>query len=345
MLSSRNKPILVAGLPRSGTTWVGKILSSAHSIEYQFEPDNEKHSPIAWAGKNKLHRFPYLAVDDQAEMYQKLWETILYGNISKLYSNRFTRYLSRNIRYQLELSLGDRTGYTYIDDSYHSVSINGTSSLFTPTIYNLLQRFLYLVISRNKTTDKQKKQRIIKSVHSPLCLDWLDNKFEVKIVVILRNPQSIFASYKRMKLPDSFRNLIYQYTIQRDANLYIPSVKSFILKNEDYISYQICLMYKILEAQILRNPKWILISHDRLCFTPNEIFGSVYNELELDWAEDVDQKINKLNLDGKGFSPRRISRLQPTKWQSELSIGEKQSIEQWVNHFELDEFINQYILP
>jgi hypothetical protein len=343
MSVSIKKPILISGLPRSGTTWVGNILSFAHNIEYLFEPDNEKHSPIAWAGKQKLHRFPYLAIDDQADIYHKLWELILYNKFQKLFSNKFTRYLSRILRYQFELSIGDRTGYNYIDDKYHNVSSNRGSLHFTPTTSILFQRFLSLVISRDKIIEKQKRQRIVKSVHSSLCLEWLNERFDVKVVVILRNPHSIFASYKRMKLPDSYRNLIYQETLQRDANLYFPKGKCFIPNNEDCIAYQISLMYKILEAQISRNPNWILISHDRLCFTPNEIFKSVYKDLKLDWSEEVNQKIIELNLDGSGFAPKRISYLQPTKWESELSLHEKQAIERWVDYFELDEFIKQYI--
>jgi hypothetical protein len=36
-----NNPILIAGLPRSGTTWVGEVISQAKDVRYVFEPDNE----------------------------------------------------------------------------------------------------------------------------------------------------------------------------------------------------------------------------------------------------------------------------------------------------------------
>ena len=37
--ASRSAPILLVGLPRSGTTWVGKIFDSHPSTLYLHEPD------------------------------------------------------------------------------------------------------------------------------------------------------------------------------------------------------------------------------------------------------------------------------------------------------------------
>ncbi|HIK31852.1 MAG TPA: sulfotransferase [Oscillatoriales cyanobacterium M4454_W2019_049] len=43
----RQKPILIVGLPRSGTTWLASILNTARGIEYFHEPFNSNHVPEA----------------------------------------------------------------------------------------------------------------------------------------------------------------------------------------------------------------------------------------------------------------------------------------------------------
>lgn len=57
--------ILVAGVPRSGTSWVAKVLSFNKSIKLINEPDNEHNNLIAYIYKQKLPRFPYLRPDAQ----------------------------------------------------------------------------------------------------------------------------------------------------------------------------------------------------------------------------------------------------------------------------------------
>src|SRR5262245_13023972 len=74
-----SQPILIVGLPRSGTTWVGEVFSSAHNTRYIFEPDNEGLSPLAWLYKKDIHRFPYLTSKDRSVGYHQLWRTVVSG--------------------------------------------------------------------------------------------------------------------------------------------------------------------------------------------------------------------------------------------------------------------------
>ena len=58
-MTTSNKNIFIAGLSRSGTTWVANILGSAHGVRLLKETDNEKYSFISRQWKQSLHRFPY----------------------------------------------------------------------------------------------------------------------------------------------------------------------------------------------------------------------------------------------------------------------------------------------
>ena len=50
--------VLVAGLPRSGTTWVGEVLGRTAGARYLHEPDNHLLRPEAWWAKRRLGPYP-----------------------------------------------------------------------------------------------------------------------------------------------------------------------------------------------------------------------------------------------------------------------------------------------
>ena len=43
--AKERSPILVTGLPRSGTSWVGKMLAASGELVYVNEPLNPQHPP------------------------------------------------------------------------------------------------------------------------------------------------------------------------------------------------------------------------------------------------------------------------------------------------------------
>src|SRR6056297_1051159 len=81
--SKKEKSILLTGIPRCGSTWAGKVLSSSEDLNYVHEPDEEKKFLKAWITKKKLHRYPYLASTDKQQLFFKLWEKAFYGKSEK----------------------------------------------------------------------------------------------------------------------------------------------------------------------------------------------------------------------------------------------------------------------
>ena len=272
-------PILIIGLPRSGTTWVGQILSSAQGTTYIFEPDNEKLSPLAWLCKEGLHRFPYLTPNDYAPAYRQMWQTAFAGRNWSWLVNNAAGLVFRKRAFLLEAYVGEKTGFSYTDDSLHTVSVASHLKPYHIEKHPLLV-FLLRQLLLGRYTPLPGYRTIIKSVHAPLSIAWIVAQFPVKIVLTLRNPFSLYASYKRMKMPDGFRNLLFQQNLQRDRLQYLPDWKDTLIPSqEDAIACQIMLMYKIIEAQASVHPEWIIVSHDRLCITPHEGFRSIFADL------------------------------------------------------------------
>jgi hypothetical protein len=68
-------PILVTGSHRSGTTWVGRMLSLAPGVAYVHEPFNPRRSP-GWMGERLPHWYLYVCPDNE-EPYLPLVHRIL----------------------------------------------------------------------------------------------------------------------------------------------------------------------------------------------------------------------------------------------------------------------------
>ena len=125
---------------------------------------------------------------------------------------------------------------------------------------------------------------------------------------------------------------------------YLPASKrAFIVDKDEPITFQIMLMYKIIESQISANPDWTIISHDRLCIAPHQMYSQYFEDLGLAWSNNTDKKIDSLNKTGTGFAPKRISSQQPSKWKKEMSDGERTNIQRWTDWFGLDQFFKHYI--
>lgn len=341
-MNNNSRPVLIVGLPRSGTTWVGEVLSSASRIRYLFEPDNEGLSPLAWFHKRELHRFPYLTVGNESISYYRLWRAILNGPAGTWIANNAMGLYLRRKPSEMEASIGMKCGYVYIDRAMHRVG-KGGEKVRHPEKRPLLE-FLVRRVASIEHSPSRKNRVIVKSVHASLSLDWISNHFPVKIIFVVRNPYSLYASYKRMKMPDSFRNLMFQNSLQRDYLNFMPkSNRSFMTSRKEPIAFQIALMYKIIEKQILSHPEWMMISHDRLCIAPQEGYRRIFEKQELVWGGATDMTIESLNKSGKGFAPKRVADQQPFKWKTELSVDEQAMIDKWTNVFELKDFYQTHI--
>lgn len=70
------KPILVTGSHRSGSTWVGKVISASPSVIYIHEPFNLSHEPGLCTAKFD-YWFTYISDENQHLYYDQLKKTML----------------------------------------------------------------------------------------------------------------------------------------------------------------------------------------------------------------------------------------------------------------------------
>lgn len=164
--------ILVAGLPRSGSTWFASKLAEILNMDYVHEPDNEKESIDGLIAKRRLRRFPGLAEAEYDAEYVKLWKSSL----------------RRDFRLDFELVEQALRAKDY--GSWREAD-------------RLTEK---AILSNGSPLERVPSYKVVKSVHSVLCLPvvYEAGNFN-KCIVIIRPLTAVVSSWLRNSMNDSLR--------------------------------------------------------------------------------------------------------------------------------------------
>jgi sulfotransferase family protein len=108
-------PILVTGVPRSGTSWVGQMLDAGGQVVYINEPLNDRHPPGRSPGVLAVavtNRFPYISEANEETYLRPFQETLRlrYHHLAELRQNRSPRDLARMAKYSSSFARGRLRG-------------------------------------------------------------------------------------------------------------------------------------------------------------------------------------------------------------------------------------------
>ena len=120
----RPRGILVTGLPRSGTSWVGKMLEASGQVVYVNEPMNPSHPPGRSPGvldADVEHYFHYICADNEGPWLRAFGDTLRlrYKPLAELRRNRGPYDVARAVKYGAAFTAGRaRRRTALLDDPY-----------------------------------------------------------------------------------------------------------------------------------------------------------------------------------------------------------------------------------
>lgn len=123
-----SSPLLVTGLPRSGTSWAGKMLEASGDAVYINEPLNPRHPPGRSPGvldAEVTHAFQYICADNGAGWSRPFADTaaLRYHPRRELGRNRGAYDLARMVKYGTAFAAGRLRGRrALLDDPYAVLS-------------------------------------------------------------------------------------------------------------------------------------------------------------------------------------------------------------------------------
>ncbi|MGW5262495.1 sulfotransferase [Microbispora sp. NPDC004025] len=110
-VTAAGPPVLVTGLPRSGTSWVGRMLTASGRLVYVNEPLNPQRPPGRSPGvldASVTHRFQYICPDDETPWLAAFSRTVAlrYDWAAEVRRNHGPGDLARMARYGTAFTLG-----------------------------------------------------------------------------------------------------------------------------------------------------------------------------------------------------------------------------------------------
>jgi Sulfotransferase family len=122
--AARGGPILVTGMPRTATSWVGKMLEASGALVYVNEPMNPQHPPGRSPGVLRAdvdHAFQYISEDNERDWLPAFRDTVRlrFHPLAELRRNHRPYDLARTVKYTAGFAVGRLRGRrALLDDPY-----------------------------------------------------------------------------------------------------------------------------------------------------------------------------------------------------------------------------------
>lgn len=298
-------PVLLTGVPRSGTSWVGRILGSTPGAAYLNEPDNHGHNPFALKAKLGLpgRFYPELSRDDAAPLYARLWAVALgEGGDRDSAAERIRREIAARL---LQRATDDDVRRSFEVGRPLTSGLRAAARLAVP----------------ERRPDG--RRLVVKTVHAQLALEWIAARFPVKVVVVIREPLNVLSSWKEMGWLDSRTGVLSELgpdTVGRLEARFTAAAGG--TANVEQAARLIGLLHSALVDAARLHPDWLVLSHETLCVRPHDAFSEAAATLGLDWGPTVDELLEDLNRPGTGYETTRVASELADAWRSRLAPAE-----------------------
>jgi hypothetical protein len=270
--------VLVAGIPRSGTTWVGRVLGRADGARYVHEPDNHLVRPEAWWAKRPLGAYPRLIPGQAAPDYERLFRLAFTGGArpSPLYP-------------------GARALHRWVPGRELTSSRHRES----PGARRLVRRLTVAGSPAPRSGDV-----VVKSIFCARSLEWLSERFGPAVVIVQRHPFAVIGSWAELGW-DGFLDTDPAAVAECRAAFGVDAPRtgaSWV----DRAAWHFGFLSALVERARDRRPGWITVSHERLCARPEAEFEELCGRLGLRFGAGARQFLLASNRPGKGYSTNRV---------------------------------------
>ena len=295
------KPILVTGSHRSGSTWTGRMIAASEEVGYIHEPFNIITRPTAKYRIN-LHSF------DNWFQY-----------VCPLNGSEYDQIFSDAVDFKYDL-------------------LPFADAIRTPAdAFHVMMNYLTFRHFR-----KMELRPLIKDPIAIFSAEWLYQKFDMDVVVLIRHPAAFASSLKIKSWDFEFRHFLNQpLLMERVLKPFETEIINYSETPPDIIKQAIllwnCIHYVILEYR-KNHPDWIFIRHEDLSRDPVEGFSEIYKSLGLDFQDYVKMKIIESSNEGnpvenvQGDEFKRNSREVIATWKNRLSENQIAEIRDQTQH-------------
>jgi hypothetical protein len=263
-------PIVVTGMARSGTSWVGKLLQASGELTYINEPLNPDHPPGRSPGvldASVERHYQYISEHNEDGWLAAFNETLRlrYHVAAELRQNRSPYDLARMARYASSFLAGRLLGRrALLDDPY-----------------------------------------------ALLASEWLADRLGCRIVVIVRDPAAMVASWRRLGWTTDLGELLHQPDLMRDwLEPFRAEMEAVAATPEDPVGRVATLwrlLYLVAAEYERRCPAVRIVRYEDLAADPVSSFAGLYAALGLSFDERAEGEVVRSTTGGAQRTAHRWS--------------------------------------
>jgi Sulfotransferase family len=287
--------ILIAGLPRSGTTWAAEMLGSSPGVRSIHEPDNPVMSSAAASVRAKRGMHPLLDPGELAPDYQQIWDLAFAGRgPTRGRTNGIKRALLKRPSLMLEPLLG----------------------VPNPVTSRVRHRFTHVVA---------------KSVYATFTLEWIAARYSPRVVVVRRDPLNVVASWLHVGIQIGdleCGDAAVRHLTAGDLPPARPTGSA-----HERVAWSVGFLTTMLGRLVDRHPDWIVVDHAQLSAAPLVTFNELRESLGLVRSAWTTAYIEASNQPGRAYDTRRIGSELPNAWRRRLSPVQERIVRKVLQEF------------
>ncbi len=182
---------------------------------------------------------------------------------------------------------------------------------------------------------------VAKSIHAQLATEWLATEFDVEVLVLLRHPANVLASWLELNLKDARNSTLESRPDIRARYLEPWGIRPPGSDPVERMSWRIGLLIAALEEARSRHPEWHVRTHEQLCTDPPAEFHQLEDELSLEWGEQSEAFLEGHNAPGTGFVVKRVAAELPDSWQSRLDDAQVATLRRTLDQFPITTYTDE----
>lgn len=313
------RPVVILGVPRSGTTWVHEVLGACTGVRSVAEPDNETNRPWPLVAKARLGRFPLLSPGEEAPRYERLWRAACGGAPFKQraawcwgWQQRWVGFDSAEAACDPERGLG-----------------------LAPRAVAWLGRPARVHAALDGPV-------IVKSVHAALCARWLASLIRPAILVVLRDPFEVAASWRAMSLRRDGASERMEYAAQPERILSPAALEHLCASYgstpstpDRALVWLAAGLMSELRAFAATCDEAIVLDFDEACLSPHRTLSAIAERLGLRWSAGSVGTLAAHNKPGEGWETNRLTAQVPGIWRRRLDPAVIARLDAELGRFEL----------
>jgi hypothetical protein len=312
-----SKRLLIVGVPRSGTSWLGRALAMTEDASYVHEPDHERYVIAAMHAKRRLGLFPVLSPGDRAPGYKRLWERAFRDQLE-----------TRTLPYRIASRL-----------FWNASEPEFEAALAYPRPRRSLRlRAAGFLGSRPNRDGDEKPLVIVKSAHAALSVEWIGQEMRPTVIVVARQSLDILASWIELGIrectialdtyPGVRKRLLIPHGIDPPSRNASPLTRA---------AWNLGLLGSFLQASARRHPEWRVVSHESLVMDPLSGYRRLCGVLGLGWTRSIEEFLEQSDRPGAGFATNRVAAQLADRWRRVFSDAQAKEVATVLSQFPLQE--------